>query len=81
MLADESGNEGALRNDLAALGPQEIKRAPGQCRAEAAALERRRHLGMHQGDDAWRSMVSNERGAAVELELIAAARWIVPDGV
>ncbi len=51
VLADPGFDERALRDHLQALGPHLVERALNQPRADALAVEFRRHLGVDEGDD------------------------------
>ena len=52
MLVDIGFDEGALRDDLQALGANLVQRALDQLRADTFAAEFRRNFGVDEGDDA-----------------------------
>ena len=79
MLVDIGFDEGALRDDLQALGPNLIQRALYQRRAGAFAAEFRRNFGVDEGDDAIGDTVVGRGEMAFDHEFVAMLRLVVDD--
>src|ERR1700689_4529070 len=79
MLVDIGFDEGALRNDLQALGPNLIQRALHQRRTGAFATQFRRNLVMDETDDTVRDLVVGRGEMTFDHEFVAMLRRIVDD--
>src|ERR1700691_4771047 len=78
MLVDIGFDEGALRDDLQALGPNLIQRALHQRRTGVTA-EFRRNFGMNESDDTVRDLVVGRGEMTFDHEFVAMLRRIVDD--
>src|SRR5579883_1052989 len=74
-------DEGAQRNDPLASLAHEEQRASDQLRADAAAAQLDRYLGVGHRNDSAIAAIVDERERAVHVELVAPAGRIVSDGV
>jgi len=69
VLARKGPDERALGDDLQALRPNELERAPHQGGSHPAAAELRRNLGVDERDHSRRHAAMGKRRVAVDLEL------------
>jgi hypothetical protein len=81
MLGDVTGNERAERLHRQLLRAREVEQAAHQRRADAFAVERRRHFGVQDADGAAVALVVGKRNMAVGIKLEAVALSVVADGV
>src|SRR5580692_7887023 len=79
VLVDIGFDEGALRDDLQALGANLIQRALDQLRADTFTAEFRRDFGVDEGDDAIRDFVVGRGQMIFDHKFVAMLRRVVDD--